>query len=67
MAGPLLLDEPEALAMLRIGRTLFRSLVRRGEIASVRLGRRRLYPADALAEFVVRLRAEQHATTEARR
>lgn len=54
----LLLEEPEALEALGIGKTLFRHKVAVGEIVCVAIGRRKLYPVDRLREYVERLTAE---------
>lgn len=54
-----LLYTPEAAAeRLSVGRATVYELMRRGELGSVRLGRSRRIPADALADFVERLKAE---------
>jgi excisionase family DNA binding protein len=47
-AAPELLDVSEAARRAGIGRTLMYGLIRRGTVRSVRMGRRRLIPADAL-------------------
>ena len=44
---------------LDLGRTLTRELVSRGEIESVKLGKRRLIPSEAVDDFIERLRDEQ--------
>ncbi len=44
---------------LSIGRSLMYKLVMQGEIASVKVGRRRLVSRDAILQFVSRLEAEQ--------
>lgn len=55
----LLLTPESAAERLAIGeRTLYR-LLEAGELPSVRIGRSRRIPADALVEYVERLRAEQ--------
>jgi excisionase family DNA binding protein len=48
----LLLRVNEAAALLGIGTTTLREMIARGEIASVRIGRRRLVPRRAVEEFV---------------
>jgi len=53
--GKLLLTVPEAAARMGIGRSLLYSLVMRGEIRSVTIGRARRIPAAALDEFVAEL------------
>lgn len=59
MAEPLLHPITEAARLLSIGRTRAFELVGRGELESVRVGRRRLVPDAALTDYVERLRAEQ--------
>jgi excisionase family DNA binding protein len=49
----------EAFPALSIGRTQLFDLLRRGEIASVKVGRRRLIPAASLDAYLARLVAEQ--------
>lgn len=49
----------EAFLALSIGRTQLFDLLRRGEIASVKVGRRRLIPAASLDAYLGRLVAEQ--------
>jgi excisionase family DNA binding protein len=56
----LLLKVDEAADRLSIKRTLFYEMLRRGEIASITIGARRLVPVSALEEFV-RSRLEQEA------
>lgn len=46
----------EAARRLRIGRTLMYALITAGEVESVRIGRLRRVPTDALDEYVLRLR-----------
>ncbi len=57
----LLLRPEECAAALGIARTKVWALLANGEIESVKVGRRRLVPADAIDAFVARLR-EQHET-----
>lgn len=47
----------EAAERLGIGRTLMYALVSAGEVESVRIGRLRRIPTDALDTFVLRLRS----------
>lgn len=47
-----LLTLDEARQELRLGATKLAELVATGELASIRVGRRRLIPADAIAAFV---------------
>jgi excisionase family DNA binding protein len=49
----------EAAECLGIGRTLMYSLVTAGEVESVRIGRLRRVPIDALDRYVAGLRANQ--------
>jgi excisionase family DNA binding protein len=62
------LDQPRVLltveaaaAQLSISRTRMYALIKTGDVASVRIGRLRRVPADALAEFVRRLATYQAA------
>ena len=54
----------EAAQRLRIGRTLMYALIAAGDVESVRIGRLRRVPTDALDEYVLRLRVliEDEAT-----
>ena len=52
----LLLKPEEAAEVLSIGRSKVYELMGTGELASVRIGASRRIPADALVEFVSRLR-----------
>ncbi len=56
---PLLLSVDQAAQRLSIGRSLMYTLVMRGAIASVKVGRRRLVARDAILAFIRRLEAEQ--------
>ncbi|MGH3710483.1 MAG: excisionase family DNA-binding protein [Pseudonocardiaceae bacterium] len=49
----------EAFLALSIGRTQLFDLLRRGEITSVKIGRRRLIPAASLDAYLARLITEQ--------
>jgi excisionase family DNA binding protein len=49
-----LLTVEETIQRLRIGRTKLYELAQQGEIASMTIGRRRLFPESAVAEFIVR-------------
>lgn len=51
-----LLDVPEAMSVLRCGRTKFYELVRRGDIEIVKLDGRTLVLAESIDAFVARLR-----------
>jgi excisionase family DNA binding protein len=50
----LLLSVEEAAAMMSLGRTLVYALVRRGEIASFKVGKSRRIPVGALHTFILR-------------
>lgn len=52
---PRLLRVPAARRELSIGNTMFYELINSGKIRSVKIGRARLIPADALTEFVASL------------
>ncbi len=54
-----LLTVEEAARRLQIGRTTCYSLIRSGELESVPVGRLRRVPADAIPEYVARLRRAQ--------
>jgi excisionase family DNA binding protein len=56
---PELLTVPEAAAALRLSRWTVYELIRRRHLVSVKIGRCRRIPRDALREYVVRLRNEQ--------
>jgi excisionase family DNA binding protein len=49
-----LLSVDEAATALSIGRTFVYQLLMRGEIVSIKIGRRRRIPVSALQEFVAR-------------
>ncbi len=51
-----LLTVEEAAVKLGIGRTFAYRLVLGGEIESVKLGKRRLVPEDAVDDYIARLR-----------
>lgn len=53
----LVLTVEEAAEALGIGRTMMYALIRDGAVESVRIGRLRRVPADALTEYVARLRS----------
>ena len=53
----LVLTIEEAAERLGIGRTLMYALVSAGEVESVRIGRLRRVPIDALDAYVLRLRS----------
>jgi excisionase family DNA binding protein len=56
-----LLTVEEAARRLSIGRTTMYALLKDGQINSVRIGRLRRIPADALTAYTARLAAEQNA------
>jgi len=59
-AGTLLSVE-EAAARLAIGRTTLYALLKEDQITSIRIGRLRRIPAEALATYTTRLITEQNA------
>lgn len=60
MSRPKLAYSPgEACSTLSIGRTVLFDLLRRNEITSIKIGRRRLIPAESLEAYLARLVAEQ--------
>lgn len=58
-AEKVLLTVEEAAARLNLGRTSVFALIKRGEIASVQIGRSRRIPARVLESYAERLLAEQ--------
>jgi excisionase family DNA binding protein len=56
MSTRLVLTVEEAADRLGIGRTLMYALIAAGEVESVRIGRLRRVPTDALDTFVMQLR-----------
>jgi excisionase family DNA binding protein len=50
---------PEAARLLGVGRTYMFRLIATGHIESVKIGKLRKIPNDALDEYIDRLRAEQ--------
>ncbi|MFH8748333.1 helix-turn-helix domain-containing protein [Streptomyces rimosus] len=56
-----LLTVEEAARRLSIGRTTCYALIRSGELESIPIGSLRRVPADALAAYLARRRAEQRA------
>jgi excisionase family DNA binding protein len=65
-AEPRVLLTVEAAAeRLSIGRTTMYALIKSGHIATVRVGRLRRIPTEALTAYAAALLAEQHAETAA--
>ena len=56
-----LLSVEAAATQLSIGRTTMYALLKNGDVASVRIGRLRRVPAEALTTYTTRLIAEQNA------
>jgi len=59
IGGKLAYSTEEAATALSIGRTQLFDLLRRNEIVSVKVGRRRLIPAASLTAYLTRLVAEK--------
>ena len=57
--GKILLTVPQAADRLGIGRSFLYGLLMRGEVASVRLGRARRIPTQALDQYIANLLEEQ--------
>lgn len=55
---PLLYRVPAARKKVGVGNTMFYELMNSGRIRSVKIGRARLIPADALRDFVASLSGE---------
>lgn len=51
-----LYDKPEAADQLSVSVKVLERLMKDGEVESVKIGRRRLVPAEALDEYVARIR-----------
>lgn len=56
MTTRLLYDIPEAAEQLSVSGRVVERLIKDGEIDSVKLGRRRLVPHDAILDYIKRLR-----------
>ena len=56
-----MLTAEQAAEALGIGRTTMYALIKSGDIESVRIGRLRRVPADAIAAYTQRLTAEQQS------
>ncbi|MBO0811422.1 MAG: helix-turn-helix domain-containing protein [Microlunatus sp.] len=52
---PVLYSVPEAAEALRLGKTEIYELIRSRRLRTVKIGRRRLVPVDALGEYVASL------------
>lgn len=63
-ARRLLVTAEEAAQLLGIGRTLMFALIQSGAVASVRIGRLRRVPVEALDQFVRSLRESEQSTEE---
>lgn len=62
--GQLLYSVEEAAGLLGIGRTMMFHLLATGEIESLKIGRRRKIPRDAIDGYIERLRAQQGAAVK---
>lgn len=63
-SGHFLYSVEEAASLLGIGRTYMFQLLAAGEIESLKIGRRRRIPLDAIDTYIERLRAQQGATAK---
>ena len=59
-----LLNYAETAQRLGLGTSLTKELVYKGEIESVKIGKRRLMPSAAVDTYIARLREEQGAERE---
>lgn len=57
-AQPLAYRPETAAAQLGVGRTTIYELLKTGELESIKVGRSRVIPADALVQYLERKRAE---------
>ena len=64
MQEKLLLSIPEVMEITGLGRSLIVEKLLRGEIASVKVGRRRLVPLTAIEDYVARLVKDQIGDAE---
>lgn len=62
--GQILYSVEEAAELLGIGRTFTFHLLATGEIESLKIGRRRKIPRDAIDGYIDRLRAQQCAAAK---
>ena len=60
-SAPLLLTPAEAAKRLSLARSTLYELVLTGEIVSIKIGRSRRIPIEALTDYIARLRREQGA------
>jgi excisionase family DNA binding protein len=58
LTGPLLYSVEEAAQLLGIGRTFTFHLIATGHIGSVKIGKRRKIPRDAVEKYIEQLRSE---------
>ena len=58
--SPRLQPVETVMERLDLGRSTVYSLIRSGDLRSVKVGKRRLVPESALAEFIKRLESEPH-------
>jgi excisionase family DNA binding protein len=63
---PVLYSVEEAAGLLGIGRTFMFRLIGTGQIQSLKIGKRRKIPSDALRDYITRLLHEQSGTGHAR-
>ncbi|MEC4016063.1 helix-turn-helix domain-containing protein [Streptomyces sp. H27-D2] len=54
------LSVPEAVSASGIGRTTLFSLIKSGELETIKIGRRRYIPVGALNDYLDQLRAQQN-------
>ncbi|WP_329220260.1 helix-turn-helix domain-containing protein [Streptomyces microflavus] len=59
------LSVSEAVSASGIGRTTLFSLIKSGELESIKIGRRRYVPVSALNEYLEGLRAQQNGSAAA--
>ncbi len=61
---PICITPEEAANVLGIGRTFVYELIANGRLESIKLGRRRLIPMEALERLIAELREQQHQEAE---
>jgi excisionase family DNA binding protein len=59
---PLLLTVEQAADLLQIGRTIMFRLIDNGEVESIKIGKLRRIPPDAIDAYIARLRGTAEAT-----